>query len=133
VRSATPNMPPSRHRSYRYGIPYPLLRRYGIRGLLIDPYNELDSRRPRDTPETDYIREMLSKVRRFARDTDCHVWFVAHPRQQKVLSGQAPGLYDISGSAHWFNKTDNGVVVHRWVDGGWWLVGWWIGPRAFAQ
>ncbi|GIL47097.1 hypothetical protein Vafri_4009 [Volvox africanus] len=87
--------------------------RFGIRGLLIDPYNELDSRRPRDTSETDFIREMLTKVRRFARDTECHVWFVAHPRQQKVLTGQAPGLYDISGSAHWFNKTDNGIVVHR--------------------
>lgn len=27
--------------------------------------------------------------------------------------GQAPNLYDISGSAHFVNKTDNGVVVHR--------------------
>ncbi|GFR43637.1 hypothetical protein Agub_g4737, partial [Astrephomene gubernaculifera] len=87
--------------------------RFGIRGLVIDPYNELDSRRPRDMTETDHIRELLSKVRRFARESECHVWFVAHPRQQKGFTGQAPGLYDISGSAHWFNKTDNGIVVHR--------------------
>ncbi|KAG2445627.1 hypothetical protein HXX76_000237 [Chlamydomonas incerta] len=97
--------------------------RYGIRGLLIDPYNELDSRRGRDVTETDHIKEMLTRVRKFARETDCHVWFVAHPRQQHAAKtgakgggaagGASPGLYDISGSAHWFNKTDNGIVVHR--------------------
>ncbi|KAG2453709.1 hypothetical protein HYH02_001921 [Chlamydomonas schloesseri] len=96
--------------------------RYGIRGLLIDPYNELDSRRGRDVTETDHIKEMLTRVRKFARETDCHVWFVAHPRQQHAAKtgakggaagGTSPGLYDISGSAHWFNKTDNGIVVHR--------------------
>ena len=38
--------------------------RYGIRGLLIDPYNELDSRRGRDVTETDYIKEMLTRVSR---------------------------------------------------------------------
>ncbi|KXZ47450.1 hypothetical protein GPECTOR_35g888 [Gonium pectorale] len=98
--------------------------RHGVRGLLIDPYNELDSRRQRDQSETEFIKGMLTKVRRFARDTECHVWFVAHPRQQQrgggggaAASGHSPGMYDISGSAHWFNKTDNGIVVHRWQQG----------------
>lgn len=27
--------------------------------------------------------------------------------------GGAPNLYDISGSAHWHNKADVGIVVHR--------------------
>jgi twinkle protein len=27
--------------------------------------------------------------------------------------GDSPGLYDISGSAHFVNKCDNGLVVHR--------------------
>lgn len=26
---------------------------------------------------------------------------------------QAPNLYDISGSAHFINKCDNGIVIHR--------------------
>ncbi len=42
-----------------------------------------------------------------------HVWFVAHPRQLREWKGQAPNLYDISGSAHFINKADNGIVVHR--------------------
>ena len=42
-----------------------------------------------------------------------HVWFVAHPRQLREWKGQPPNLYDISGSAHFVNKADNGIVVHR--------------------
>ena len=29
--------------------------------------------------ETQYISEMLAKVKRFAAETKCHVWIVAHP------------------------------------------------------
>ena len=29
--------------------------------------------------ETEYVSEMLGKVKRFAVDHDVHVWFVAHP------------------------------------------------------
>ena len=46
----------------------------------------------------------------------CHVWFVAHPRTMHNYEGKAPGLYDISGSAHFINKCDNGIVVHRTKD-----------------
>lgn len=50
-----------------------------------------------------------------ARAQTCgvHVWFVAHPRQLREWKGQPPNLYDISGSAHFINKADNGIVVHR--------------------
>ena len=87
--------------------------RYGIRGLVIDPYNELDHQRPASMNETEYVSQMLTKVKRFAQTTGVHVWFVAHPRQLREWKGQAPNLYDISGSAHFINKADNGIVVHR--------------------
>ena len=45
----------------------------------------------------------------------CHVWFVAHPRQMQNWQGQPPTLYDISGSANFINKADNGIVIHRCV------------------
>jgi hypothetical protein len=38
---------------------------------------------------------------------------VAHPKQLQQWRGEAPNLYDISGSAHFINKADNGLVVHR--------------------
>jgi twinkle protein len=61
---------------------------------------------------------MLSKVKRFAQHFECHVWFVAHPRTQRAYGAgsttlSAPSMYDISGSAHFINKADNGIVIHR--------------------
>jgi twinkle protein len=41
--------------------------RYGIRGLVIDPYNELDHQRPASMNETEYVSQMLTKVKRFAQ------------------------------------------------------------------
>eukprot|EP00798_Chlamydomonas_sp_ICE-L_P015165 gene15165-21236_t len=90
-----------------------LVFRHGIRGLVIDPYNELDHSRPSHISETEYVSGMLGKVKRFAQLYSVHVWFVAHPRQMQGWQGQAPSLYDISGSAHFINKADNGIVVHR--------------------
>ena len=87
--------------------------RYGIRGLVIDPYNELDHQRPDSRSETEYVSQMLTKIKRFAQHYDCHVWFVAHPKQLQNWRGEAPDLYDISGSAHFINKADNGLVIHR--------------------
>ncbi len=54
------------------------------------------------------------QVKRFAQRNDVHVWLVAHPRQLTDWQGKAPTLYDISGSAHFINKADCGIVVHRW-------------------
>lgn len=87
--------------------------RHGVRGLVIDPYNELDHQRPTSMTETEYVSQMLTMVKRFAQHHSCHVWFVAHPRQLHNWVGDAPNLYDISGSAHFINKCDNGIVVHR--------------------
>ncbi|CAA6669870.1 unnamed protein product [Spirodela intermedia] len=87
--------------------------RHGVRGLVIDPYNELDHQRQSNQTETEYVSQMLTKIKRFAQHHSCHVWFVAHPRQLQNWTGSAPNLYDISGSAHFMNKCDNGVVIHR--------------------
>ncbi|KAH9315322.1 hypothetical protein KI387_023949, partial [Taxus chinensis] len=87
--------------------------RHGILGLVIDPYNELDHQRPSNQSETEYVSQMLTLVKRFAQHYGCHVWFVAHPRQLQNWNGGPPGLYDISGSAHFINKCDNGIVIHR--------------------
>ncbi|CAL0301007.1 unnamed protein product [Lupinus luteus] len=87
--------------------------RHGVRGLVIDPYNELDHQRPPNQTETEYVSQMLTLIKRFAQHHGCHVWFVAHPRQLQNWVGGPPNLYDISGSAHFINKCDNGIVIHR--------------------
>jgi twinkle protein len=89
--------------------------RHGVRGLVIDPYNEIEHRRPASMTETEYVSQLLGKVKRFAQAHEVHVWFVAHPAKMLRDGGTipAPTLYDISGSANWANKADLGVVVHR--------------------
>lgn len=84
--------------------------------LLIDPWNELDHRRPSGLSETEYISQTLSQFRHWAREANAHIFIVAHPTKlQKNQDGTypCPTLYDISGSAHWRNKADNGIAVHR--------------------
>lgn len=89
--------------------------RYGIRGLVIDPYNEIEHRRPPAMSETEYVSQLLGRVKRFAQNHSCHVWFVAHPAKLYRDKGKLPipSLYDISGSANWVNKADVGIVIHR--------------------
>lgn len=92
--------------------------RYGIRGAVIDPYNFI-SRDTRDSSETEWISEMLTKVKAFAMGHGIHIWFVAHPtKMQRGSDGRlpVPGGFDISGSAAWFAKADCGVTVHREKD-----------------
>lgn len=93
-----------------------LVRRHGINGLVIDPWNELDHSRAGNLTETEYISQCLTKLRRFARLHSVHLWLVAHPTKlKKDDKGKypAPTLYDISGSAHWRNKADDGITIHR--------------------
>lgn len=86
----------------------------GIRGIMIDPYNYL-LRTGTDAErfETYFVSGLLSKLKRFATETGCHVWIVAHPAKSSAWASEKVTLYDIAGSANWFNKCDMGIVVHR--------------------
>lgn len=94
--------------------------RHGVKGVVLDPWNEFEHNRPAGLSETEYISQALSKVRRFARVNDVHVWIVAHPtklhKDKDTGEYPVPTLYDISGSAHWYNKADNGITVYRRMD-----------------
>jgi twinkle protein len=89
--------------------------RDGIRVLVIDPWNEVEHARRRDESVTDYIGRGIRALKRFARLYDVAVIVVAHPTKDvgRDGKGRPPTLYDIEGSAHWFNKCDHGIVVHR--------------------
>lgn len=91
----------------------------GIRGMVIDPWNEIDHIRPANMTETEYISYSLSKIRRFARQYSLHIWLVAHPtklRKQDNGTYPVPTPYDISGSAAWRNKADNCITVYRHIE-----------------
>jgi len=91
------------------------VKRNGINGLVIDPWNELDHQYQGES-ETQYISKALSKIRRFARKYNLHIFIVAHPTKlRKDDNGKypVPTPYDISGSAHWYNKADNAISCWR--------------------
>ncbi len=89
--------------------------RHGVHGIVIDPWNELEHLYGNLT-EAQYLSRELTKIRRFARLNQIHVWVIAHPRNLvKDKSGdyRPPTMYEISGGAHWRNKADNGLCIHR--------------------
>lgn len=90
--------------------------KHGVKGVVFDPWNEIDHSRPQGLHETEYISKCLSKIRYFARTYQVHVWLIAHPTKLfKRLDGSypIPTPYDISGSAHFRNKADNCLTVWR--------------------
>lgn len=62
-----------------------------------------------------YLLHLVPCLHAHTQMYEVHIWFVAHPKQLKNWSGAPPDLYSISGSAHFMNKTDVGIVVHRCV------------------
>jgi twinkle protein len=88
----------------------------GITHLIVDPWNELDHARRDGSTETDYISMAISKMKRFARRRGVHVFVIAHPTKlQRDQDGNypVPTPYDVAGSAHWRNKSDNCLTVWR--------------------
>jgi twinkle protein len=86
------------------------------KAMIIDPWNEMDHNRPSGLSETEYISRVLTELRRFAREFKTHLFLVAHPmKMQKDKEGNypVPRPYDISGSAHWYNKADNCIAIWR--------------------
>ena len=91
-----------------------LVRTKGIKVVIIDPYNKLDHQY--SDSETQYISRFLDKLINFAKFNDVLVFLIAHPKKMdKDAAGhtRVPSLYDISGSAHFYNKADYGIIVHR--------------------
>ena len=90
--------------------------KFGINGLIIDPYNEVDAKRTGNAREDEHIRDFISLCKRFSRIYQIVTWCVAHPTKlPKSNEGVylPPTAYDISGAAHWHNQADAVLTVHR--------------------
>lgn len=88
-----------------------LVKNYGVKIVVIDPYNKLEHQYDKNSSETQYISKFLDKLTTFSKMNKVLVFLVAHPR--KLQKGEVPTLYDIAGSANFYNKTDYGFTVHR--------------------
>lgn len=90
--------------------------RYGTRLFVLDPWNELEHDRAPGVSLTEHVGTALRDMKAFVRKYEAHLIVVAHPAKlRRDADGKypMPTLYDISDSAHWSNKADIGIVVHR--------------------
>ena len=94
-----------------------LVVRRGCRILVIDPLNRLDHTPQPGQTETQYLSNFLNMITEFAVQHNCLVVLVAHPRKmnRNPVTNTTPRveMYDINGSADFFNKADYGIVVER--------------------
>lgn len=90
------------------------VKRMGVRGLIIDPYNYIELPRSEGT-ETAAISDMLTRVQKFCKSYDVHTWFIAHPSKitRQGVDQPRPDGMSIAGSMAWWAKTDCGLTVHR--------------------
>jgi twinkle protein len=93
-----------------------MVQRKGIDGFLFDPWNCIEAKYGSES-ETKYVLTCLNKLIAFLERYNVHGILVAHPTklQKDKKTGQTavPTLYDISGSAHFFNRTHSGMAVDR--------------------
>lgn len=95
-----------------------LVRREQVRVLLLDPFNYIDLPVLSGANDTQKISHVLRNIVEFAHRHNVLVILVAHPKKpqderHKGRVGDMPSLYDIAGSADFYNKCDYGVIVQR--------------------
>ena len=94
-----------------------LVVRRGCRIFVFDPLNRFDHEPAPGQTETQYISNLLNKFTEFATQYNCLLILVAHPckMNRNPITGATPRveMYDINGSADFYNKADYGIVVER--------------------
>lgn len=90
--------------------------KHGIKGLILDPWNTIVHEYDNEK-ETDYTAKALNRLLHFERNHGLHLFIIAHPakmrRRKDSMKYEIPALYDISGSAHWYNKAEVGITIWR--------------------
>lgn len=88
-------------------------KRYGLEYFVIDAWNKIEHA----DDKTSYIGKCLDEIVTFCEINNVHCFLVAHPTKIKknLQTGkyEVPTLYDIAGSANFYNKADNGICVYR--------------------
>lgn len=93
-----------------------LIKKHGIKQLVIDPVARISDYTDKNT-DTKVIGKILNKIDRFAKSNDIIIHLVGHPTKMRKErdSGdyEVPTLYDISGSANFYNSAFYGFTIYR--------------------
>lgn len=93
-----------------------LVRKYGIRILVLDPFNFIEKENSYTRSENAWDSHVVGAIRSFAIKHDVLVFLVAHPRKVEMqVDGRKRRitLEDISGTADFGNKADYCFCVDR--------------------
>jgi twinkle protein len=93
-----------------------LVKKKGTRILTIDPYNWLEKTKTKGESDTDYAGRILTDFINFSKRNSNLVHIVAHPtKMKKQMNGQfeVPTMYDVNGSANFYNMPDYGICIYR--------------------
>jgi twinkle protein len=96
-----------------------LVKKNGSRILTIDPFNWLEKTKNKGESDTDYAGRVLSDFINFSKKNANLVHIIAHPtKMKKQLNGkfEKPTMYDINGSANFYNMPDYGISIYRHFD-----------------
>ena len=96
-----------------------LVKRKGIKCLVIDPYNKVRDTNCKTEDVNRYTMEYLTKIEVFAKKYDVLVIVVAHPtKMYKDKDGkiEEPTMYNIKGGGEWYDASYHGLLVHRDYD-----------------
>lgn len=94
-----------------------LVKKHGIRGLFLDPYNTFDHLTKGERDDL-YISKFMGRLKRLAVECDISVHLVAHqltPRKNSNDSGRyfKPDINSIKGGGTFADKTDNAGFIWR--------------------
>ena len=95
-----------------------LIIKHGIKGCVIDPFNQLENDFGKNNGRDDhYISLFLAEEKKFALKHNVYKIIIAHPKGGATVKADGnyacPGAYDLAGGAMWFNKLDNMLVTYR--------------------
>lgn len=96
-----------------------LVKAKGCKAFVIDPFNRIEQEAQHSDNERLFIKKTLGKMISFSKRTDSLLLLIAHPTKlRKMDDGKfpMPTMYDISGSADFWNMVDYGIAVRREQD-----------------
>ena len=96
-----------------------LVKRKGIKVLVIDPFNKVRLKESLGKKDTEYTNDYHNELNLFCQKYDVLLFLVAHPtKMQKLPNGkfEVPSLYSVKGGSEHYDMTYHGLVVHRDYD-----------------
>ena len=93
-----------------------LVKRKGIKCLVIDPYNKVRDVNSKTEDVNRYTMEYLTKIETFCKKYDVLTFIVAHPtKMYKDKDGkmEEQNMYNIKGGGEWYDASYHGILVHR--------------------